>query len=66
MGAGHLPRPHPGLLGGELSPGGSQESVISALYDPELAPSLWASVFPWVKGAGGLRDLVSAAWQVCS
>lgn len=47
MGAGYLPRP----LGGELSPGGSQEPVVSALYDPELAPPLWASVSPWVKDA---------------
>lgn len=52
MGAGYLPRPHPGLLGGELSPGRSQEPVISDLYDPELAPPLWASVSPWVKDAG--------------
>ena len=52
MAAGYLSRTLPGLLGGELSPGGSQEPVINALYDLELGPSLWASVSPWVKGAG--------------
>lgn len=35
-GAGYLPGPHPGLLAGELSTGGSQESVMNALYDLDL------------------------------
>lgn len=50
--AGYLPRPHPGLLGSELSTGGSQESVTKGFHDPELVLSLWISVSLWIKGAG--------------